>query len=810
LLSDAGTDYNTVRGNHIGTDEAGLIAYGNQEGGIFVNDGSSYNTIGGDSTLGEGNVISGNGGPGVYIYWLTSNFNTISGNLIGTNATGNLPLPNLEQGIVIIDAPDNTIGGNTAGLRNIISGNTWAGIAVWGSGGTGNTIVGNYIGTNKAGDAAVPNTNKGIHIVNTSNVTIGGPAVLSNLISGNTEQGIGITDSTAVTIQGNLIGTDALGLTDLKNTLGGIAIAGTSSAITIGAGSADPAAAGNVISGNGADGISVAATAENNLIAGNTIGLTLGGLGALGNMGNGVVINGANNTIGGTNAAQRNYIGANAANGVLLAATANNSRVVNSHIGIASNGSLMANAVDGIRVESNNNAIGGTTAASANTVAYNAANAVTVLGQENAVLGNILYNNLLPIDLGNNSSTPNDPDNLDADLGANALQNNPTITQAASLVAGSVQVIGELDSAANTRYRIEIFGDSKAPVAGYGDAEVFLGAFTVTTDGAGKAPLNETFTGLASIGTGDHVSATATEIVTPGVFSNTSELSQATLIRTQFVPETTGIPDLTVNEDDTGISVLLTDYYSDVEDTSTGLTYTIESVSNPAILDGPSISAGVLSLPLMLNANGTTDITIGATDSNANRTETLFTLTVTPDNDAPTITSGSNFLFNENTTSVTTITSTDVDGGVPSYSLALGGDAAEFTLDAATGELSFNTAPDAENPTDIGTDNIYQLTVQVRDGIDTTSQAITVTVLDVDEGPVGPIIDTDASANELLESATAGTSAGIVAAASDPDISDNVEYSLDPGSSSLFNIDQNTGEVRLATGAVLDAECNRC
>jgi len=101
----------------------------------------------------------------------------------------------------------------------------------------------------------------------------------------------------------------------------------------------------------------------------------------------------------------------------------------------------------------------------------------------------------------------------------------------------------------------------------------------------------------------------------------------------------------------------------------------------------------------------------------------------------------------ENTTAVTTVTATDVDAGqVLTYSIAGGADAAKFAINGSTGVLTFVTAPDYENPTDAGANNIYDMTVQVSDGnggIDT--QAIAVTVQNV----VGVTLSGNKSANTL-------------------------------------------------------------
>ena len=106
-------------------------------------------------------------------------------------------------------------------------------------------------------------------------------------------------------------------------------------------------------------------------------------------------------------------------------------------------------------------------------------------------------------------------------------------------------------------------------------------------------------------------------------------------------------------------------------------------------------------------------------------------------NDAPVITSNGGggsaaMSIAENSSAVTTVVSTDPDGGAPLYSILAGADSALFAIDGVTGALSFVVAPDFEAPADIGGNNVYDLTVQVSDGaggLDT--QTISVTVTDV-------------------------------------------------------------------------------
>lgn len=102
--------------------------------------------------------------------------NLIEGNEIGTNADGTAALPNGHQGIGLSDnAQFNTIGGAQPGAGDLISGNnsTVSGsCGIYLSGNGDNLIQGNLIGTNAAGDAAIPNY-QGI-LVQCSGNTIGG------------------------------------------------------------------------------------------------------------------------------------------------------------------------------------------------------------------------------------------------------------------------------------------------------------------------------------------------------------------------------------------------------------------------------------------------------------------------------------------------------------------------------------------------------------------------------------------------------------------------------------------------------------
>jgi Ca2+-binding RTX toxin-like protein len=85
----------------------------------------------------------------------------------------------------------------------------------------------------------------------------------------------------------------------------------------------------------------------------------------------------------------------------------------------------------------------------------------------------------------------------------------------------------------------------------------------------------------------------------------------------------------------------------------------------------------------------------------------------------------------ESNLSVTTVTAADTDvGQTLSYSIIGGADAARFTINAASGALAFLVAPNYENPTDVGQDNVYDIRVQASDangGFDTQAIAVSVT-----------------------------------------------------------------------------------
>ncbi|MDH5775196.1 MAG: DUF4347 domain-containing protein, partial [Nitrospirota bacterium] len=219
---------------------------------------------GSDGSTIQGLVINRFGGDGIEIN--NSDNNIIAGNYIGTDVTGLVDLGNGLDGIRVDSSTNTLIGGSTVSARNIISGNSSAGIRDFYS--TGTTILGNYIGVDATGIVALGNSGMGISLWGGSNAVVGGSgANEGNVISGNSGQGILLYSGSGHTIQGNYIGTDTSGTIDLGNLQNGIVATLTSMNNLIGG---TGAGEGNVIAFNSLVGVAVS-TGSGNSILGNAI-----------------------------------------------------------------------------------------------------------------------------------------------------------------------------------------------------------------------------------------------------------------------------------------------------------------------------------------------------------------------------------------------------------------------------------------------------------------------------------------------------------------------------------------------------------
>ena len=190
--------------------------------GVDIRSGSTDNLVGG-TVAEDRNVISGNGGMGVFIRNAGTSRNLVQGNLIGTMPNGSEPLANIHGVVMGGGAGGNTIGGTAPGAGNVISGNTGVGIGLQDAGTSGNLIQGNLIGVNAAGTAALPNQ-IGIQMGfdATGNAVGGSQPGARNVVSGNTFQGIILVLTSGNEVAGNLIGTDVTGNLPLGNSFFGV------------------------------------------------------------------------------------------------------------------------------------------------------------------------------------------------------------------------------------------------------------------------------------------------------------------------------------------------------------------------------------------------------------------------------------------------------------------------------------------------------------------------------------------------------------------------------------------------------------
>ena len=190
-------DYNSVRGNFIGTDATGSLPRGNLFEGVKVQSATNI-TIGGSSP-GARNLICANG-TGVLL--LGSSRDVVQGNFIGTDVTGHYDLGNTDDGIDVQGCSLCTIGGANAG--NLIANNGGYGLLLLGS--NTNVVQGNWIGADPGGAWPLGNGKDGIFLQGSSVTTIGGTfAGLANVIEFNNGAGVNIYSGQSNRVSANSI-----------------------------------------------------------------------------------------------------------------------------------------------------------------------------------------------------------------------------------------------------------------------------------------------------------------------------------------------------------------------------------------------------------------------------------------------------------------------------------------------------------------------------------------------------------------------------------------------------------------------------
>ncbi len=591
MLNGSGTTSTIIVGNRIGTDITGTLALPNDIG-IYV-DNAPDNTIGG-SISGDSNLISGNDKYGIELDNTGTTGTIIVGNLIGTDITGTLAVPNYT-GVFIDNAPDNTIGGSVSGDANLISGNHYDGIYLYGSGTTGTIIAGNKIGTNAAGTLALANWN-GVMLNHASGNTLGGPTTTpgsgaGNLISGNRSSpgSIGIKlvgGASDNVIAGNLIGTDITGTLVVAN-VNGIYVLDSPGNTIGGSVSLDS----NLISGSLSSGIAVQGTSSTGtMIVGNRIGTDITGTLALPNV-NGIVnYNAPDTTIGGSVSGDANLISGNSYDGVYLYGTGTTGTIVaGNKLGTDITGTLSLGNAVGLKVfNTSDNTIGGTVAGAGNTIAFNTGDAVDVItGVADAILEDLIFGNGAGIVL----TSGGDDD-----------QAAPVITDVTSTATGanSAQVTISVDLTGSgftpgSTYSLDFFANEPSDPNSGVQAHIYLGTGTFTGGTTGSVTLTSLTTPLSSSQT---VTSTAT-LLSGTTFTDTSAFANAVMVSefSSFVVTTTAA---------TGPGSLEEVILSVDADTANPnldtITFAITPIGALYLIDLPSIGLAPITHPVILDA----------------------------------------------------------------------------------------------------------------------------------------------------------------------------------------------------------------
>jgi len=362
-----------VQGNYIGTDATGMANLGNTRSGIKLISAAKFITVGTDSDGSnddtEGNLVSGNdwqsgvtaSNANINIQSTGSDSNIVAGNLIGTDATGMALISGNPgvRGIQILGGTANMVGGRSVYARNIVGGQSHVAVEI--DYVSGDTVMNNYIGTNKTGTAALKN-NVGICVYgNAANHVIGtdgngiDDALEGNLASGN-NVGIQTMGGNNNLIAGNKVGTDVNGTSALPNASNGIELQYSQGNVVGGA----LAVQRNIVAGNGQHGFYLNSS-YNNKIYNNYIGVDIHGTNAMGNGQHGVYVGSSTYSyIGSGNSVHRNIIASNGKSGIYMT-NSTYTIVQGNYIGTDNTGAVaMGNAESGIEISGggNSNVVG--------------------------------------------------------------------------------------------------------------------------------------------------------------------------------------------------------------------------------------------------------------------------------------------------------------------------------------------------------------------------------------------------------------------------------------------------------------------
>ena len=329
-----------------------------------------------------------------------------------------------EYGLRIRGSSANLIDGN------VISGNNKSGVLINGSGVLQNILVNNSIGTDPTGQSGRANQGSGVLIQSPLNRV--GSLGAGNTISANMGSGVSVTTDAAVTIvQDNRIGTNVDGTNDLGNGNFGVQLKTANNLIT-----------DNLVSGNQRHGILVSgASATNNQVLGNQVGVDVTGTSALPNSAYGIYVTGADQTvIGTTQSSDANLVSGNGGSGVVIVNSTNTS-VAGNKIGTSTDGnSGLGNGGNGISMFAGTT----TTTVEQNQIAGNGASGVSISGS--TTTGNTVTDNLIGTVADQSAAIAGGPFGILLKAPANTVTGNTVAGATRGVVLSGVAATGNLVS----------------------------------------------------------------------------------------------------------------------------------------------------------------------------------------------------------------------------------------------------------------------------------------------------------------------------------------------------------------------------
>jgi CSLREA domain-containing protein len=423
----------------------------------------------------------------------------------------------------------------------------------------------------------------------------------------------------------------------------------------------------------------------------------------------GVLIdNTGDNMIGCDTEDERNVISGNVDDGINIAgATASQNLVWGNLIGVGAGGSALANGGAGVAIyDASDNSVGVDIDGNGrgNFIGFNGGNGVevkfgTMIGpapptDDNIISQNLIHDNVgLGIDLGDPGVTPNDETSppFDSDSGPNDLQNFPEINVA---TAGPTNTIGgNLHSTPDQTFTIEFFASTSCNAvtpSDYGEGQMYLGSASVSTDGNGDTPF---IFNPSSLTAGQVVTATATD-----ANGNTSEFSQCFPVTpANASPTITAATGLSRQQGSPQSNSIIATV-NDTESGPNGVTVTVTS-ANPA--NGVTISniqnandnSGHITADINADCTATdpATFTLQASDGSGGSATDTLTITITPKT-APTLTYNTTQTVTEGN-SLTINPATGPSGNTTTISVQdAGGYPGTLSVDNSTGVVTVNNA----------------------------------------------------------------------------------------------------------------------